>query len=232
MKNISNEFAQIIYRYLEGKFSLSQFENWVYKNGFIENELEQDDYLSLISINFSSKESAYELSSLLHEFLKKYVEYAEEFSESSSIKAICITNKGQYKSDLDKSSFDVTINRCYDILSIQYLRDSKGNYDCLYRVIDDHESIFLIPSNTMKLENNIIPENWIIDEDRIGGVNIEPKEWNDKYYKGKFSFWEDFYNDEESAFKAFVSVLRRMNVKIPELYRGIAIKLMIENEKI
>lgn len=62
------EFTEIESKYFDlvaNQISLKEFENWVYTSDFLEKELNEGQYLDLISLNYNTPSSVYELSKIL-----------------------------------------------------------------------------------------------------------------------------------------------------------------------
>lgn len=49
------------------KISIKEFENWVYETKWLENELTEDEYTDLISLNYGTSSSKYEVGKILKE---------------------------------------------------------------------------------------------------------------------------------------------------------------------
>ena len=47
------------------KISIKEFENWVYETKWLENELTEDEYTDLISLNYGTSSSKYEIGKIL-----------------------------------------------------------------------------------------------------------------------------------------------------------------------
>jgi hypothetical protein len=68
-------FSELQIKYFDlihGDLKIEEFENWIYFNNFLENILNRDDYLDLISLNFKSKHIKYEIEKVL----VKYIDYS------------------------------------------------------------------------------------------------------------------------------------------------------------
>lgn len=61
-----------IWRFLRNRLSVQGFEIWIYKNEEIENHIDKDMYLYLISTDFHSKQSVWELKKKLEIYMEKF----------------------------------------------------------------------------------------------------------------------------------------------------------------
>lgn len=60
-----NEIESKYLDLMEGNISIKEFENWVYHANWLENELTEDEYTDLISLNYRSSSSKYEIGKIL-----------------------------------------------------------------------------------------------------------------------------------------------------------------------
>ncbi|MBW4583467.1 MAG: hypothetical protein KME42_28210 [Tildeniella nuda ZEHNDER 1965/U140] len=70
---LPNDLKIKIFKFLDGEECLATFEQWVYATNDLENGLTNDDYLKLISLDFSKRSSKYETD----EILKRYIDAGE-----------------------------------------------------------------------------------------------------------------------------------------------------------
>lgn len=64
------ELNEIESKYLDlmgEKITIKEFENWVYESNWLENELTEDEYTDLISLNYGTPGSIYEVGKILRE---------------------------------------------------------------------------------------------------------------------------------------------------------------------
>lgn len=67
-----NEIESKYFDLIESKISIKEFENWVYKSKWLEVELsEEEEYLDLISLNYGTPSSRYEIGKILNGRLDK-----------------------------------------------------------------------------------------------------------------------------------------------------------------
>ena len=60
-----NKIESQFFNLLDDKISISDFEKWVYKSEWLENELEADEYVDLISLNYGTSSAKYEIGKIL-----------------------------------------------------------------------------------------------------------------------------------------------------------------------
>jgi hypothetical protein len=223
-------FKELFYKFfdfLDGKVNIKEFEQWIY-NHASRDVLTTDEYMELISFNYNSKDAYYELRKILLGIMEKYSSQQSVSRETRSIKGKCISNKGRYQFNSFDTEFRMTIGKKYDILTVDICLDKDGTRYWNYTILNDDSYVHLIPSEVIKVQLSEIPEGWVVEENETGGLTIEPKYWNSGYYKGIFSFWEDFHDGEESALKEFVKVLQLMNIEVPDRYLPYALKLLVD----
>lgn len=66
------------YRLVSREIELNDFENWVYTEPTLEQTLNSDDYLEIISINYKTPSSLYEAQKVLSKYFSmgKYYEWS------------------------------------------------------------------------------------------------------------------------------------------------------------
>jgi hypothetical protein len=60
-----NEIESQYFNLIENKISVKEFENWVYHSKWLEEELEEEEYIDLISLNYGAPSSKYEIGKIL-----------------------------------------------------------------------------------------------------------------------------------------------------------------------
>lgn len=75
------QVVEEFYRVLAKKMSVADFEQWVYVTPELENILREDDYLSLITLNYKSHWALYELEKLLAPYVDRGEMYKRELLE-------------------------------------------------------------------------------------------------------------------------------------------------------
>lgn len=62
-----NEIESKYLDLMEGKISIKEFEHWVYSSKWLEDELSEIEYTDLISLNYNTPSSKYEIGKILKE---------------------------------------------------------------------------------------------------------------------------------------------------------------------
>lgn len=62
-----NELESKYLDLMEGKISIKEFERWVYSSKWLEIELSENEYTDLISLNYNTPSSKYEIRKILKE---------------------------------------------------------------------------------------------------------------------------------------------------------------------
>lgn len=73
MERLPEHLKQRFYRTITGEISIEEFEHWLYADKELENYMNFDDHLDLISLNFRKSGAKYELWNLL----KKHIDLGE-----------------------------------------------------------------------------------------------------------------------------------------------------------
>lgn len=66
-----NEIESKYLDLMEGKISIKEFEHWVYSSKWLEDELSENEYIDLISLNYNTPSSKYEIGKILKERFDK-----------------------------------------------------------------------------------------------------------------------------------------------------------------
>ncbi len=66
-----NKIESKYFDLLEGVTTISEFEKWVYESNWVENELTADEYTDLISLNYKTASSKYEIGKILNQKIDK-----------------------------------------------------------------------------------------------------------------------------------------------------------------
>lgn len=70
MKPLPDHLKIKFFKFLYGEESVNTFEQWVYETDDLENQLTNDDYLNLISLDFSEQNSQYEAGKILEQYIE------------------------------------------------------------------------------------------------------------------------------------------------------------------
>lgn len=73
MTTIPQEIKEILFKTLKGDLSIATFEQWLYAEKTLEKQLNSEDYLDLISLNYKKSDAQYEL----YKLLKKQIDLGE-----------------------------------------------------------------------------------------------------------------------------------------------------------
>ena len=73
-----NPIELVFYKLVSQEIELSEFENWVYSESALEQVLNSDDYLNIISINYKTPSGLYEAQKVLSNYFSmgKYYEWS------------------------------------------------------------------------------------------------------------------------------------------------------------
>lgn len=222
---LSKDICLKFFCFIERRLKISEFEKWVYECDKLNVELEMDDYLLLIEFDYAGEDVYYKMDKILYELLDRYMIFREDVIRQSGIIGRCITNKGRYSFHNRDNTFEITEGKDYSILTIDILLDSSGNKYIQYVIMDDNSRVYYVPSSVLRIEHNELPCGWIIEEDKYS-ISLEPKDFSNKYYKGKNSFWEDFYDDVEEALIIFAKYLHKCDIEVPERFKIYAYKAL------
>lgn len=91
MTTLPQNIKERFYKTINGDVQLEEFEQWLYADKMLESLLAPEDYLELISLNYKTSSSKYELWKLL----KKYV----DIGEFETYKMLGLLREAQQKSD-------------------------------------------------------------------------------------------------------------------------------------
>ncbi|EMO78644.1 hypothetical protein ORQ95_11975 [Leptospira kirschneri] len=152
MSNLPEQTKGMIFTFLFGDLSLCEFETFLYGSKEIENTFKYDDYIELLSLNFSKKSNRYEAFKLI----EKNIDMAEY--EVWRLHKILngIVNKEENYPQLIASLYDLYCKGYYflNILGISFglnlMSPREYNYD---KNISE-----LIKSEQIKLANALYPE--------------------------------------------------------------------------
>lgn len=215
-----NEIKSFLLNFLMLGNSISDFEKWLYEQDSIEFEklITEESYLDLISTNFKNT-SVKELKSQLKESIP--FDLAEEFKKAFDESHIAITGKCIKKEALNydgKSirTWDVEIGKEYSFISIT-LNKSDKVHSAYVNYADenyDYRPSGYVPMDLFKIDLNNISNLYLKEETENQEIQIEPKEWTERYYKpNNYSFWEDYYDDEEKAMSTYEQTILQLGIK-------------------
>lgn len=70
-EKLENSDRQIFWKFIRGDLSSPKFEQWLYNNSILENSVDNEFYLELISTDFNNKSELYLLKKKLEDFLRQ-----------------------------------------------------------------------------------------------------------------------------------------------------------------
>jgi len=201
--------------------NIIEFEKWVYKQNSIEFEklIGEDNFIELVTYNYKNK-SLENVKKFIKSVLKENIisEFENEFLKKRKvIKGICIKNEAlDYVGNAIKK-WNVEIGKEYEFIAIRtnILNDNhKGYANYIDREYNFKPSGFL-PISLFDFENlSAFSDVYTTIKERNSEIYIEPYEFTkQKYIPTEYSFWEDFYNDDEKALKTYDKVLEELGVK-------------------
>ncbi|MFD2522891.1 hypothetical protein [Emticicia soli] len=88
---LPQEIKERFFKTINGDISIEEFEQWLYTDNDLENHLNSNDYLDLISLNFKKSGAKHELWKLL----KKHI----DLSEFETYKILELLREAQKKTD-------------------------------------------------------------------------------------------------------------------------------------
>jgi hypothetical protein len=214
------EIKSYILNFIWSGNNISQFENWLYEQNSIlfEKILGEENCLELITSPFEAKtieEVKLQIKSILSNELIR--EFEIEFRKrNKAIKGVCIKNSALNYDGDKKRKWNVEIGKEYEFIIINtglknYNHSSLVNY--IDKEYDFNPSGF-IPMELFKINLDEIPEQYYSRENEQKEITIEPIDWSKKQYTPtQYSFWEDFYDDEEKAVKTYHETIKKLGVK-------------------
>lgn len=78
-----------------------------------------------------------------------------------------------------------------------------------YTVIPNFGTPILCSINKFKVIDSRIPRNWIVKDNGNESILLSPYKWIDDSL-WRYSFWEDYYDDDEEAIRVFQEEVDKM----------------------
>jgi len=97
MLMIPEHIKEIFYNTLLGDVSLKDFEKWLYDNKELEQLMNSDDYLSLISFNYEKRDAAYEFRNLVESQIDIVGEFPNYRGEIETRKLLALLEEAKQK---------------------------------------------------------------------------------------------------------------------------------------
>jgi len=196
------------------------FEQWIYNSNSIdfENCIGENSYLEIICENYSGftiiqlKRFVFNnLTLTLQEEFKNYIRKNQKV-----LKATCIKTRGLDYFRKEERNWELKVGQEYYILGICV--DLKNTFHPITLTIFDpsysETTPYIIPAELFEINDKIIPPNYsitVVDN----SLRLDPNEFVDKAYEAtEYSFWEDYFNDEEKAVNLFKSTIERLGIEL------------------
>jgi hypothetical protein len=203
----------------QGK-SIDQFEKWLYEQDSAEFEklLGKENYVDLISCDFK-KNTIDQIKSLIKSILS--VEIKDEFdlefkSRVKAIKGLCIKTNAWNPWGNEMRDWEVEVGKEYEFIIISKGMKNK-KYPPTVNYID-RQYYFrpsgFVPAELFEIDLKNISDFYHIIETKDCEQLIELKDLSDRYYKPvKYSFWEDFYDDDDKAVDLYYDTINKIGIK-------------------
>ena len=215
-----NEIKSYILEFVWSGKDVSDFEQWLYKQDSVEFEklIGEEKYVELISYDFKKK-TIEQIKTLIKTILsdKLHQEFEEEFKKrkSKAIRGKCVKRISLDYYDKKDRNWDVEIGQEYEFIIIN-LGIEKGNHSAMVNYVDRtnyFQPSGFIPMDLFDIDLTNISEFYHKVSSKKE-TTIEIKAFSDKNYKPtKYSFWEDFYDDEEKAVNTYFDTIEKMGIK-------------------
>jgi hypothetical protein len=216
-----NEIKSYILEFIWSGKNVSDFEQWLYKQDSVEFEklIGEENYVELISYDFKKK-TIEQLKALIKTVLsdKLLQEFEEEYKKrkSNAIRGKCVKKIALDYYDKTDRNWDVEIGKEYEFLIIN-LGLENGNHSALVNYVDRtnyFQPSGFIPMELFEIDLTAIPDFYHKVRVEKNETTIEIEVFSKKIYKPtKYSFWEDFYDDEEKAVNTYFDTIEKMGIK-------------------
>lgn len=200
--------------------NVSDFEQWLYEQNSIDFEdlIGEENYIELISFDFKRKTTD-QLKQLLKEVLPENLikNFEIEFNNRrTAIKGTCIKTRAWNPWAKEMQDWDLELNKEYEFLIVSNgMKDDSYSPTVNYVDKSDYfRPSGFIPAELFKIDTTTIPDEYHkIETDQCNEL-IELKDFSDQYYiPVKYSFWEDFYDDEEKAVDLYYDTIEKIGIK-------------------
>lgn len=216
-----NEIKSYILEFIWSGKDVSDFEQWLYKQDSVEFEklIGEENYVELISFDFKKK-TIQQIKTLIKTVLsnKLLQELEEEFEKrkSNAIRGKCVKKIAFDYYDKKDRNWDVEIGKEYEFLIIN-LGLEKGNHSALVNYVDRtnyFQPSGFVPMELFEIDLTTIPDFYHKVRDEKNETTIEIEAFSNKKYKPTiYSFWEDFYDDDEKAVNTYFDTIEKMGIK-------------------
>ena len=216
-----DEIKSYILEFIWSGKNVSEFEQWLYKQDSVEFEklIGEDKYVELIGYDFKKK-TIEQIKKLIKSILsnKLLLEFEEEFEsrKSNAIRGKCVKKITLDYYDKKDRNWDVEIGEEYEFLVIN-LDLERGNHSALVKYVDRtnyFQPSGFVPMELFEIDLTTIPACYhkVLDENNETTIEIEAFS-KVKYKPTQYSFWEDFYDDDEKAVNTYFDTIENMGIK-------------------
>ena len=216
-----DEIKSYILEFIWSGKDVSEFEQWLYKQDSVEFEklIGEDNYVELISYDFKKK-TIEQIKKLIKSILsnKLLLEFEEEFEnrKSNAIRGKCVKKIALDHYDKKDRNWNVEIGEEYEFLIIN-LGLERGNHSALVNYVDRtnyFQPSGFVPMELFEIDLTTIPAFYHKVHDEKNETTIEIEAFSKvKYKPTQYSFWEDFYDDDEKAVNTYFDTIEKMGIK-------------------
>jgi hypothetical protein len=216
-----NNIKSYIIEFIWSGQDIPHFEQWVYEQDSIEfqNLISESNYVELISFDYKKKtvdQVKKFIKSILPNRLIEEIEIEFKKRKSNIIRGLCIKNEALNYNGKNSRDWDVEIGKEYEFLIIN-TGIQEGNHFGLSNYVDRtnyFQPSGFVPMELFDTDLSRIPPAYHKVLNAKNETTIELKAFSDLNYKAtKYSFWEDFYNDDEKAVNTYFETLERLGIK-------------------
>ena len=145
-------------------------------------------------------------------------EFEMYFKENERmIKGTCIKNESLDYSGNEMRKWELEIGKSYDIIVIINNSINFENHQSLVNFVDKNSYYTpsgYVPKELFQIDESSFSNYYHKYENEDGEIITEPRKWSKEMYEPKeFSFWEDYYNDEEKALNTYLNTLDKLGIK-------------------
>jgi hypothetical protein len=216
-----NEIKSYILEFIWSGKDVSDFEPWLYKQDSVDFEklIGEENYIELISYDYKKK-TIEQIKTLIKTLLsdKLLQEFEEEFEnrKSNAIRGKCIKKIALDFFGKKDRNWDVKIGQEYEFLVIN-LELEKDTHSAWVKYVDRTNNLLpstMVPLELFEIDLTRIPRFYHKVQDEKNKITIEIEVLSKKKYNPtRYSFWEDFYNDDEKAVNTYFDTLEKIGIK-------------------
>ncbi|MBE9488808.1 MAG: hypothetical protein IMY67_00820 [Bacteroidetes bacterium] len=216
-----NEIKSYILEFIWSGKGVSHFEQWLYEQNSIEFEklFGESNYIELVSFDYKKKtvdQIKQFVKTILPDTLIQEFEAEFEKRKSKAIKGKCLKKEALDYYDKKNRNWDVEVGKEYEFLIIN-TGIQKGNHPALVNYVDRtnyFQPSGFIPMELFEIDLDNISEFYHKVSNTKSQTRIELEAFSDKQYKPtQYSFWEDFYNDDDKAVNTYFDTIDKLGIK-------------------